>query len=231
MNKIVSLIPSYNPTNDYVKQVHDELKKVGDVIIFTTETPPFDCEYKIFDKSIKGNLVFEPRKWIVENLNKDWDWVIYNEDDIFIPTKSIENIISYYNKVSNQKLIPGFIRYEIKDETKHWIDLHPAHSVHRGGSGMVRQKFEDIKMFEPWNIHSGNWIFNKSEIIKMIDNNSFETYDKQYGLSYYLSLENAASLPYFRYTKVFPYDVEKVECHHLPNKYVTLTNQPTQIDL
>jgi hypothetical protein len=231
MNNIVSLIPSYNPHNPYVEIVYNELKKVGDVILFTTETPSFECEHYIFDKSILGNLVYEPRKWIVENLDKDWEWVIYNEDDIFIPTKSIENIIDIYNQIYHKKMIPGFIRYEELNDKKYWMDMHPAHSIHRGGRGSIKQKFENLKMFEPWNIHSGNWIFNKREIQEMISNNEFETYHRQYGKSYFLHMESAASLPYLRYTKIIPYNLEKVECHHLPNKYVKLTPQVENLNI
>ena len=231
MNKIISLLSSYTPTNPYVEVVYNELKKVGDVILFTTEIPPFKCEYYIFDKSILGHLVYEPRKWIINNLNKDWEWVIYNEDDIFIPVQSVENIISIYNQVYHKKLIPGFIRYEVLNDTKYWIDMHPAHSVHRGGIGSVKEKLEDIELFEPWNIHSGNWIFNKREIQQMISNNEFETYHNEYGKTYYSPLESAASIPYLRYKKVIPYDLKKVECHHLPNKYVHITTQIDKFDL
>lgn len=230
MNNIISLIPSYTPTNPYVELVYNELGKVGEVILFTTEIPTFECQYLLFDKSINENLVFEPRKWILDNIDKNWDWVIYNEDDILIPQSSVKNAIEYYKDIIDRGMVPGFIRYELQNNKKHWIDMHPAHSIHRGGSGMVKQKFEDIQMFEPWNIHSGNWIFNKREILQMIQNNSFETYPNEFGVSYYLPLEDASSLPYFRYVKVFPFDIEKIECHHLPNKYVNFTLQPDKID-
>lgn len=231
MNNIISLIPSYTPTNPYVELVYNELRKVGEVILFTTEIPPFECQYLLFDKSINANLVYEPRKWIVENLDKNWDWVIYNEDDIFIPTVSIENILNYYQSLYKSGFIPGFIRYELLNNKKYWIDMHPEHAIHRGGYGSVKEKFNDIEMFEPWNIHSGNWIFNKKEIYEMIQNNAFETSHNQYGISYVSPLESSASIPYFRYKKVLPFNIELVECHHLSNKYVRITPQIEKIEL
>jgi hypothetical protein len=227
--KIISLIASYTPTNPYVKVVYDELKKVGEVIIFTTEIPPFECEYKIFDKSIATHLVYEPRKWICENITKDWDYVIYNEDDILITEEVVNRVIELNSNKKNENSIYGFIRYEIDNGVKYWIDMHPFHAINRGSRGTIKNKYNDILSFEPWNVHSGNWIFHKNDIIKMIEANQFETYHLQYGLNYCSPLESAASLPYLRIQKLIPYDYEAVGVHHLPNKYVKMGEQISNI--
>ena len=35
--KIISLVPSFNPNNEFVSKVIKELKKVSTIILFTTE--------------------------------------------------------------------------------------------------------------------------------------------------------------------------------------------------
>ena len=110
--------------------------------------------------------------------------------------------------------------------------MNPAHSVHMGGNVIVKSKY-DGDIWEPWNLHSGNWIFHKNDIKNMISNNLFETKFKQYGMQYGNcdQLESAASTIYFPYTKVFPKDIESVECQHLPQKYIYFSTNPTKQDI
>lgn len=229
--KLLSLIVSYDSHNNFVQKVHDSLKKHGDVILFTTDIPKFNCNYIVFPKTIGVNLVYEPRKWLVNNSYEDWDYILYTEDDILIPSTSIHNVINFYEKFSYKNLIPGFVRYELFNNEKMWIDLHPAHSIHRNCKNGVNVSkiYDNIKMFEPCNVHSGNWIFRTDHITNMIKFEQFELYHNQYGIKYYTELEDAASLPYLRYTKILPFDLSLVECHHLPNKYVHICEQTNKL--
>ena len=81
---VVSLIPSYNPHNEFVGTVVDELKKFSKVVLFTTEPHTLNVDETVyFDKSVGRELVYKPKEWISNNLDKDWDFALYNEDDIF----------------------------------------------------------------------------------------------------------------------------------------------------
>lgn len=230
---VVSLIPSYNPHNEFVGTVVDELKKFSKVVLFTTEPHTLNVDETVyFDKSVGRELVYKPKEWISNNLDKDWDFALYNEDDIFISQQSFENVLELYQTLPSP-LIPGFIRYEFddRDNTKRYFDMNPEHAIHRGSHGTIKQRFDEV--WEPWNLHSGNWLFSKQDIINMVDNNVWETYFGQYGFQYGNcdQLESAASVPYLFYTKVYPYDVEKVECLHLPKKYIYFSVNPTKEDL
>lgn len=236
--RLVSLICSYNPKNYYVGQVIEELKKISKVYLFTTEEHSHDVEESYyFPKSIGPNLVYKPREWVINNLNKDWDFALYNEDDIFIPINSIKNVINLYNNLP-KNLKPGFLRYEIdQQENKRYIDMHPAHSSHRAGDGSIKQVINDFNVWEAWNIHSGNWFFSKDDIKNLIDNQKFEISYRQYGFQYgsCIELESAATCLYFNYTKVYPFNFKSVECFHMPNKYVNIQGvghlNPTEQEL
>ena len=144
--KLVSLIPSYNPHNEFVGKVVDELKKISKVILFTTEPHNLNVDETFyFDKSIGRELTYKPKEWTFNNINEDWEYVLYNEDDILIPEDSVKNVIDLYNTLPSP-LIPGFIRYEFddRDNTKRYFDMNPVHGIHRGQEGTVKQKFDDV---------------------------------------------------------------------------------------
>jgi len=234
-NKIVSLIPSYNPRNEYVKQVVDELNKYSKVILFTTENHELNVNETIyFPKEVGRDMVYKPREWILNNIDQDWDYALYNEDDILITQDSLHNAVELYESLPSP-FIPGFIRFELdpRDNTKRYFDMNPVHAVHRGSHGTVKETFISNNVWEPWNLHSGNWIFSKEDIKTMIENNVFETYYKEKGYMYGNcdQLESAASVPYMFYNKVYPYDFENVEVEHLPKKYIYFSVNPTKEDL
>lgn len=236
--KIASLICSYNPQNPFVGRVIDELKKVSKVYLFTTEPHQYEVdETFFFPKDVQYNLAYKPREWVLNNIDKNWDFALYNEDDILIPENSVKNLIRLYETLpENYK--PGFIRYEIdQSENKRYIDMHPAHAVQRGGGGTVKEVISTNDIWEPWNIHSGNWFFSKEDIKKMIDDNKFEISYRQHGFQYgsCLQLESAATCLYLNYTKVYPSNFTSVECFHMPNRYVNMADvghgNPTEQEL
>lgn len=230
--RIVSLIPSYTPSNEHVRKVVDELKKASKIILFTTENHNLDVDETIyFEKSIGRDLVYKPKEWVKNNLDKDWDYALYNEDDILISGSSLLRVIELYETLPSP-FIPGFIRFEFdeRDQTKRYFDMNPLHAVHRGSHGTIKDKWDTHKVWEPWNLHSGNWIFSKSDIKNMIDSGVFETRFMEKGYQYGNcdQLESAASVPYLFYTKVYPYDFESVEVEHLPKKYIYFSVNPTK---
>jgi len=227
MNKIVSLIASYNPLNPYVPLVVKELRRKSKVILFSTEKPEFDVdELFLYDKSIGKNLVYQPRKWIIDNIHLDWDYIIYNEDDILITETVLNNAIKLY-EIMPDGFAPGFARYEyLTENNKRYIDLHPSNSIHRGGYNIIRKSYRDLNMFEPWNLHSGNFLFSKKDVLNIIANNKFETYFLEFDLRYGNcdQLESAASTLYYTIIKLLPKDVSLVQVHHLPNKYINMSH-------
>ena len=230
--KIVSLVCSYNIKDMLLfDKIISELNKYSKVILFTAEDYEFNNVSEIyrFDKSIERDLVYEPRKWIVNNINSDWDYALYTEDDILISEQSVHNVISLYTKLS-KPYVPGFIRYEFdpRDRTKRYIDMHPAHGIHRGSFGIVKNAWEDLEIWEPRNLHSGAWIFSKSDIQDMIEAKIWEQSYKEYGHQYGKcdQLESAASIPYTFYVKVYPNDLESVEIEHTIPKYIYLSKNP-----
>ena len=185
MERIISLIPSYNYNPIYTDQVVVELNKVSKTILFTTHNVDTPASTTVVcDPTLGKDLVYETRKWVFNNINEDWDYVIYNEDDIFLPVESIRNVLSLYKQLPDD-LLPGFIRYEF-DETnnKRYIDMHPAHSVHRGGFQSIKRVFDSYGTWEPWNLHTGNWLLSKQDILHLIANNRFETYYNQHNMQY-----------------------------------------------
>ena len=188
--KIISLVPSYDPNHEYLDRTLNSLNKISKSILFTTENKTFNADNVIcFDKSIGKNLVYETRKWIMNNIDSDWDYIIYNEDDILIDVKSVENVLHLYTTLPPE-FIPGFIRYEIDENfEKRYIDMHPEHSVHRQGIGSVKKVIENQNIWEPWNIHSGNWILSKKDIKNLINNNVNQFLFQQ-TISHVLLLDN-----------------------------------------
>ena len=164
--KIVSLIPSYDPHNENVVKVVNELKKSTKIVLFTTENHDLNVDETVyFPKEVRRDLVYKPREWILNNINEDWDYALYNEDDIFISEQSLKNVIELYESLPSP-FIPGFIRYELdpRDNTKRYFDMNPVHAIHRESHGTIKETFISNNVWEPWNLHSGNWIFSKEDI-------------------------------------------------------------------
>lgn len=240
MSKIISLVVSYNPHNPYVPIVVKELRKRTKVLLFTTSPPNFEVDnFFIYEKSIGADLVYKPREWILDNIDGDWDYVLYNEDDILIKDSVLNTVVGLYEALPSG-LIPGFARYEsILDSNKRYIDLHPSNSVHRHGFTIIKEVYKDLNIWEPWNLHSGNFLFSKEDMSTIIRKGKFEKTFSEYGLRYGScgQLESAASVLYYEYTKVLPREVSNVQVHHLPNKYIKLPHNygdicgPSELDI
>jgi hypothetical protein len=225
--KVVSLIPSYKPNEHKVSKVVSELKRFSDrVIVFTASDHFYDgCEVIKFDPSIQCNLVFEPRKWVVNNIGGDWDYVLYNEDDIVITKESFDNAVALQPTLPYPYVI-GFNRFEMVEGVKYWIDQHPDHGVHTGNPG----KNFTVKNESDWmpaNFHSGNFLLPKLYADTLIRTGQFDTRYGEHGKTYCGILESGATSLYRTLNKVLPLDFERVECEHLDNKYWHHPHTPT----
>ena len=107
--KILSTIACYaGNSNPYLKPVVEELKKVSDVVIFSPEVIDIEnVKTEIRSKDLGHGLVFEPRQYILDHI-EEYDYFLYNEDDIFISEESLKFAIE-----TNEKLIQHNIQYNV----------------------------------------------------------------------------------------------------------------------
>lgn len=226
--KIVTLIPSYSPKPERIPLVLNEIKLFSDrTIIFAAEEYDFGPEFEVvkYDKSIKDDLVFEPRKWIEKNLEEDWDFVLYNEDDILITEKVFRSALKFQESLTYPNVV-GFNRFEFHNGEKHWIDQHPAHGVWTNShnkSIIVKNEIAWV----PANFHSGNFLLPKDYARKLISSGRFDTTFKDKGISYCGKAESGATSIYRTLIKNIPLDFESVQCQHLDNKYCFSPGTPT----
>jgi hypothetical protein len=231
--KILSVIPCYSGnSNPYIKHISQELSLISDVVIFSPENiEGFNTQ--IVDKSLGHDLVYTPREYIISNLD-NYDYFLYNEDDILINSKTLLKAIEINELISSIdiKYIVGLLRFELNNSHKEYTDLHPAHSIHRQGSGEIIKQIIEMqgkKYFEPYNIHSGNFILSKKQLKYLIDSNLFFTTPEA---RYVGILESGASDLYLNFTKLIPVDIfTELECHHMSNKYVYNSRKVTEEEI
>ena len=124
--KILTTITSYTGNeNKYLKVVVDELKQASDVVVFSSEHINIDnVKTEIRDKSLQHGLVFEPRQYILNHLD-EYDYFLYNEDDIFISTDCLNFAIEINDKLikHNLQYNVGFLRYELENNIPEFVDL------------------------------------------------------------------------------------------------------------
>lgn len=224
--KILSTIACYGGnSNQYIREVSNELKKVSDVIIFSPETIDVGgITTEIRSRSLGESLVFEPRQYILDNIDH-YDYFLYNEDDILIKKESIELAINLNEKISSVDIKNniGFLRYEIQNDKIEYNDLHPAHSIHNGGNGRTDiiqeiQYIEGDSYIKLYNHHSGNFLISKKQLIYLLDNGFFETIPHK---TYVGFLESGASSLNLYLNKITPISmINKLSVHHMSNKYV-----------
>jgi hypothetical protein len=224
--KILTTITSYTGNeNKYLKVVVDELKQASDVVVFSSEHINIDnVKTEIRDKSLQHGLVFEPRQYILNHLD-EYDYFLYNEDDIFISTDCLNFAIEINDKLikHNLQYNVGFLRYELENNIPEFVDLSPYNSIHLGGNGVsdiiryITQIGSDY-YFNSWNPHSGNFLFSKDQIKLLLDNGNFPT---NASATFAGILESGATgfhKVIRKYTPVSEY--KKLMVHHMSNKYI-----------
>lgn len=224
--KILSTIACYTGNNNiYLKSVVEELKKISDVVIFSPEIINIEgTKTEIRDRSLGHGLVFEPRQYILDHIEK-YDYFLYNEDDILILKESLEFAIETNEKLIQQNIQynVGFLRYELEYNIPEFVDLAPYNSVHLGGNGVtdIIRYITNIKneyYFNAWNPHSGNFLLSKEQIKLLHSNNHFPTFPQA---TYCGILESGATgfqNVIIKYTPVKDY--KKLMVHHMSNKYI-----------
>lgn len=207
-----------------------------DIKIFTTYRREkynlSNVETILFPFEINVHLPYSAKNWLSQNKSvlSNYDYVLYTEDDLLIPEHQFTNVLNYQTKLDNINPLykVGFIRFEKKPNGAiEYVDQHPAHSGHRGGRSIVKQAIlaEGVKFFEPWNIHSGCWLFSTKDIMSMMENNTYQTSFHNLNRKYHGPLESAATEIYMDYIKLYPENVEEVAIEHMCNKYDGVTKE------
>jgi hypothetical protein len=223
--KILTTIASYaGNSSKYLKSVVNELKQVSDVVVFSPETIDINgIKTEIRDKSLHHGLVFEPRQYILNHL-EEYDYFLYNEDDIFISKDCLAFALEVNEKLIKQNLQynVGMLRYELENNTPEFVDLSPYNSVHLGGNGVsdiIRHvtQISSEYYFNAWNPHSGNFLLSKDQVKLLHDNGYFSTTPQA---TFAGILESGATGFYnvmLKYTPVVDY--KRLMVHHMSNKY------------
>lgn len=230
--KMISLIPSYHPNMETLSKVVAELSKVSAVYIFSPDQSVERLANWIkCDASLGHNLVFEPRKWVKQNIDLDFDYVLYNEDDILIHSDQLLHVVELQSTLP-MSYTTGFLRYEWYNSERRFIDMHPAHSVHTGGNGVsdVLKKV-DQNWFRPWNVHSGNFLLSKQQIEWLMFADRWDTFFGERDIRYCGCLESGATSVYRSFKKVLPINYSDVAVEHMATKYGYTPNTPNDIQM
>jgi hypothetical protein len=224
--RILTTIASYaGNSSEYLKPVVNELKQVSDIVVFSPETINIDeVKTEIRDKSLQHGLVFEPRQYILDHL-EEYDYFLYNEDDIFISKDCLSFALETNEKLIKQNLQynVGMLRYELENNVPEFVDLSPYNSVHLGGNGVsdiiryVTQVSSEY-YFNAWNPHSGNFLLSRDQVKLLRDNGYFSTTPQA---TFAGILESGATGFYnvmLKYTPVADY--KRLMVHHMSNKYI-----------
>jgi hypothetical protein len=196
-----------------------------DMVLFSTaEYSGHNVVNLIYPQELSYEFAYVPRQWLAENFCcLSHDYYMYTENDLIIPESAVLNCIRINDDLHRftDRFTAGFIRYEQKAE-KVYIDMLPCT---RPTVEKCLQTEEGQKFWIPGNIHSGNFLFSRSQMAHLIDGHLFQTRFAQYGKQYGGILESAASDVYLDLAKVLPEDFTRVEIEHIPNKYDGLTQQ------
>lgn len=173
--------------------------------------------------SLGHYLTYEHRKLFADSQGI-YNYYIYCEDDVKITKQAFETAVQV-NKSLPFPYVCGFLRYELQDgeDYKYLIDCHPAHSVHRQGSTIIKQRLviNGNEYLEPFNFHQGSYCLSSQTLDYVLTSKRYLERDGGYaGIR-----ESAASDVFFKcgLTKVIPIDkVSSLLTHHLANKYVKM---------
>lgn len=173
----------------------------------------------IYDESISNRLPREHKQVMIDNAD-NYDWFLYSEDDVLITQDHLDAVIEH--PIEHTYVI-GYVRYELKPGNKYkfLVDLHPAHSCHRGGNVPVKARhiLNGEEYIEPYNVHSACYIVNREQFRHALAN-GYKNDTPWYANG---PMESVASNIYWNcgLTKVIPMkDFQRFMVHHLADRYV-----------
>ena len=163
-------------------------------------------------------------QYIIDHID-EYDYFLYNEDDILITSDALKFAIDTNEKLIKQNLQynVGFLRYELENNVPEFVDFNPGNSVHLGGNGVsdiIRYvtKINNEYYFNAWNPHSGNFLLSREQVKLLLDNGNFPT---NASATFAGILESGATgfhKVIRKYTPVSEY--KKLMVHHMSNKYI-----------
>ena len=159
--KILTTLASYSGnSNPYIKEVIGELNQVSDVVVFSPEKIDIDgVKTELRDKSLEHSLVFEPRQYILDHLD-EYDYFLYNEDDILIKAESLLYAIEVNEKliednIQNNGHIPitqlkGDRSFETLITGSGFKIVSCSYEVHIGGTSKISSRLLSASYFYPF---------------------------------------------------------------------------------
>lgn len=137
--------------------------------------PNLDIEQKLFDESLKLWLTHKHKKIMYDNRN-NYDIFIYSENDMLITEKHLDLFLKHSKNLKNTNYIPGFLRYEIRENKKYLIDCHKIHTVHKSNFYKIIKFLTTKKLrFYLYSI-----VKNFSSFYPIITQNNIKINDKEY---------------------------------------------------
>ena len=226
--KILVCIPNYeNLQIKYLEQVIYEYSKFKydvDVVLFNTISTKHifsNVNELIYSKSVGKYLAAKHIGYFINNVNK-YDYYIYSDDDVLITQNNFDTYLKHTKILNDDKIVYGFVRYEIKNELKYLNDLMP----NRDNRNPEILYWNDCNYFEPSNPHQSCYIISNSQLLTLKNNPLYANENKD---KYGMILEHSATDIWWRcrYIKrISCLDLENSLVHHLSNKYVDIWKLP-----
>lgn len=253
--KILISVANYGQENiGYLQYILNEYNNIGltetvtvciDTTVKVEELERYDnvkIIQRIFDSSIKQNLVFEHRTFMKDNLN-NYDLFIYTENDILITMNNIMAFVDFCKK-RRKKYILGFIRYEMISisSKKYFIDFGKKGLHLPIIKKLVKIDGEDY--LEITNIHQACFLLTKEQLSTILNSRYRKIFLRQpseiaprIGSNYlsfgYGVLEAGASDIFNNCGLIKIISVKNLEMlliHHLPNKYCKIFHERNKLD-
>lgn len=178
-------------------------------------------------------LPYECRMFIENNFSHSYDYYLYTENDLLITEYNLISYDKLDTLLKGSNYVSGFLRYENDGDSRSFPDMNGMHSRNRNGDGyqIIKSKVNvgGLDWFEPWNVHSSCFIFNKDQMEWFIN----EAYLTVIIQDYYKEIETLGSSLYLtgEYTKIYPINarlLDGIMIHHIPDKYIFWRDSPTR---
>lgn len=230
--RLCVFITNYGDNNkEYLHRLLEELNNFKNnhvtAYLFSTENDDYSRYENIktinyvFDKNIRQALAFQHLHFIKSQfaeLEKNHDVFIGLENDILLREETVDYFNEQMQYINQLEYSIGTLRYENKNNQKWYIDLHVTN---------IEKAFEyaftlNGDRFYKTNInpHSGLWIFNKEQLSRLINiNRDWTPHELEVSITGFYKSPWPGTDGGIQ--KIVPLSCfEKVETHHMPDKYV-----------
>lgn len=224
MKVLVTVAFHYNSNRvNQFKKVIDNYKSYGcevDVVVYTNDNSLEKINFNDIKIIVCDNLshpfhlTWKPREYISEKY-KDYDWIIYQEDDILIPPYHFVHYINRFNELYNEKCMPSFVQIEELNNEKYIVNF----------TKQITKEIITInneRYFSPIEPYNAFWILPKKVINDNIKNFVRLSDSREFAAHYPMSeLKLKPLISLNSDDQIFV----KCYAYHLTNNYV-LTDSP-----